>query len=337
MKTCRISNLPGEAGVTVPCALDGRPFSGTKQRVNIFALGSVGSTMLLGLRLLGADVISSIGICDMNQNNADRLEMEINQVRYPFGPALPPVEIIDRSRLFLGDVVLFCASKGVPPLGAAGDVRMAQLAANRELIRPFAREAAQAGYRGMVGILSDPVDLLCAAFLDASGLPPQQVQGFGLGVMNARAAYYAERNPQFSVYLKEGRAFGPHGEGLVLADSLEHYDDRRSRELTRLAVSANLKVRELGYKPYIAPALSSAALSLLLMLRGEWHYSSVYLGDKERGAFWGVKNRFTEQGLEYEDSELCAPLYGRIRESYLDLCRLRGAAGGEDGILPSRH
>ena len=74
-----------------------------------------------------------------------------------------------------------------------------------------------------------------------------------------------------------------------------------------------MKVRELGYKPYIAPSLSSAALSILLTLRGQWHYSSLYLGDGTRGAFLGIRNRMTEEGPEYEEFELCDPLYTRIR------------------------
>lgn len=123
-----------------------------------------------------------------------------------------------------------------------------------------------------------------------------RIQGFGLGVMNARAAYYAKRDPRFSRFLTEGRSFGPHGQDLVVADSIEHYDDALSRELTELTVTANLKMREIGYKPFVAPAFSSGALSILLALRGEWHCGSVFLG----GIYMGVKNRFTENGLETE-------------------------------------
>ena len=143
------------------------------------------------------------------------------------------------------------------------------------------------------------------------GLLPQQIQGYGLGVMNARAAYYAKQDPRFAAFLTEGRAFGPHGTGLVIANSVEHYDDGLSRELTELALTANLKMRELGFKPYVAPALSSAALSVLLTLRGEWHYGSVCLGD----VFMGVKNRYTAAGLETEDLPLPDALFRRLTET----------------------
>ena len=55
--------------------------------------------------------------------------------------------------------------------------------------------------------------------LDGMGLFPQQVRGFGLGVMNARAAYYAKKERRFADFLTDGRSFGPHGEDLVIANS----------------------------------------------------------------------------------------------------------------------
>lgn len=324
-----VHELPAGQHIEETLSLAGRPFAaGEKLRVHILALGDVGTTLLIGLRLLGSREISSIGICDLNRSNLERLEMEINQIRYPFAgqagqPLLPPVEIIGEETLFACDVFIFCASKGVPPLGTAGDVRMAQLEANRGLVSHFALLARTAAYQGLVCIVSDPVDPLCAAFLDISGLQPWQIQGYGLGVMNARACYYAERDERFRHYLKDGRAFGPHGQDLVIADRLEGYDDDLSRELTAKVVAANIAVRELGYKPYIAPALSSAALSILLTLRGQWHYGSVYLGSRRAGAFFGVKNRYTGNGLVYEDLPLPEALYGRLQDAYDHLCALR--------------
>ena len=299
---------------------------GTKARVNIVALGDVGTTMLIGLKLLGSDVIESIGICDIRKENTARLEMEMNQIGYPFeGPALPSVEVVPEDELFAGDVLIFCASRGIPPVepGSKADVRMAQLDANRDIIRHYAGLARNARYQGLVCVVSDPVDNLCAAFLDESGLEPWQIQGYGLGVMHKRAEYYASKDCRFASYLTEGRAFGPHGKDLVIANSIDRYDDALSRELTEQAVRANIAVRDLGFKPYIAPALSSATLSILLTLRGEWHYGSLYLGTRERGAFLGMKNRLTKGGWEWEDLDLPEELYERIRNAYDNLCEIR--------------
>ncbi len=321
----RIDELWKEAGVQQAIALDRCPVKlNQKHRVHVLALGDVGMTVLLGLKLLGGDVIDSLGICDINKANVERLEQEMNQIRYPFGLTdLPKVYPVEEAELFDCDVLVFCASKGIPPIGVKGDVRMAQLEANREIIAHYGALAKESNFQGLMAVVSDPVDPLCKAFLKASGLHPAQVQGYGLGVMNARAAYYAEKDDRFSVYLEEGRAFGPHGGDLIIANSVASYDDELSKELTDLTVNANMQVRELGYKPYIAPAISSAAVSILLTLRGEWHYGSLYLGDGEEGAFLGIKNRMTEGGPVYENLELPEALYERIKNAYDNLCNLK--------------
>lgn len=290
-----------------------------KRRVHILALGDVGATVLLGLKLLGGDCIHTIGICDINEAVAKRYECEMNQMAWPMEyDAMPAVEIVTPDSLFDCDVFVFCASKAVPPVGQEGvDVRMVQLEENRKIVGRFAEQAAERGFRGMFCVVSDPVDPLCsAAWKAAAGkLWPEQIQGFGLGVMNARAAYYAKQDVRFSSFLTEGRAFGPHGADLVIANSIEHYDEALSLELTKLTVEANLKVRELGFKPYLAPAISSAAISLILMMRGQWHYSSNFLG----GVWMGSRNRTGQQGLMIEHLPLPEPLYDRIRRAYDNL------------------
>ena len=327
-----LHELPADAGIYNEIGLSGCPVKlGKRNRVNIIALGDVGTTMLIGLRLLGSDVISEIGILDLMKENLERLEIEINQIGYPFVThELPPVHIIDEDELLDCDVLIFCASKGVPPVsqeqaGGNIDVRMMQLEANREIIAHYASLARRAAYKGLVAVVSDPVDNLAAAFLDASGLEPWQIQGYGLGVMNMRALYYSKKETEerYRLYETEGRAFGPHGKDLVIANSIEHYDEEASLRLSNLATDSNLKVRELGFKPYIAPAISSAAISVLLTLRGEWHYGAVYLGSREKGAFMGVKNRLSADGFEYEDKPLPEALYSRIMNAYINLCEIR--------------
>ena len=339
-----IHELTHDAGITDVLPAAGCPVKlNGRNRVNILALGDVGTTMLTGLILLGGDVISEIGILDIRRENLERLEMEMNQIGYPFGmKEVPLVHILSEEELFDCDLMIFCASRGVPPVKSeVTDVRMAQLEANREIIAHYGRLARAAEYKGMVAVVSDPVDNLAAAFLDSAELEPWQIQGYGLGVMNKRAEYYADKiasgelaaagdqtvTPELreaaALYLSEGRAYGPHGQDLVIANSMDRYDEAASELLTELTVNANIRDRDLGYKPYIAPALSSAAISVLLTLRGEWHYGSVYFGSRDRGAFLGIRNRLTAEGWEYEDSQLPEPLYERIRKAYNNLCEIR--------------
>ncbi len=294
----------------------------TGYRVTLVGLGDVGGTVLTALKLLGQE-LEEIAIFDPNEAMCRRYEMELNQV-LPLhaGEKLPRVTICPEERLFDCDLFIFTASRGVPAVGSGvQDVRMAQFAANRDMLAIYAKKARAVGYNGLFCQVSDPVDHLSrAVFLasnedaegnsDFAGLLPEQVQGFGLGVMAARAAYYAERE---GVDFTAGRVYGPHGQGLLVANSHDQaYDEALSRRLTELTTTANHRVRDLGFKPYIAPGLSSAAVSILRLLRGESHHGAVPLG----GAYFGCLNRMTSRGVALEREDLCEALLTRLEETH---------------------
>ena len=260
-------------------------------RLTLVGLGDVGGQLLTALKLLG-DEIDEIGIYDPNDALVDRYVLELNQILDRETP-----RIVRRSPtdLFDCDLFLFTASRGVPPVGAAGDVRMLQFEKNREMLRTYAKQARSSGFRGLFCQISDPVDLLARAVflqsnrneggaLDFGGLLPEQIVGFGLGVMKARADFMARRMGKSCPSL---RAYGPHGAGLVIANDPVAYDETLSLELTRQTVAANMEVRALGFKPYIAPAVSSACLSILQLIRGQAFHGAVPLG----GVYFGCRSQ----------------------------------------------
>ncbi|SHH01020.1 lactate/malate family dehydrogenase [Tepidibacter thalassicus] len=296
-----------------------------KWKINIVGLGDVGSTLLIGLRLLGDDCISEIGLYGLNENNLQRLEYEINQIIDPFNNQnYPDIKILKEKDIFNCDMFIFCASKNVPSIKEkVKDVRMMQFEENSKIISYYAKKARDNNFNGLFAVVSDPVDLLCkVAFIssnknennniDFNGLSPEQIRGYGLGVMNARAIYYSRQNTKTHHYIKEGRAFGPHGKDLIIADSIKNYNNELSLYLTEKAINANIDVRNTGFKPYIAPALSSGALSIIATIKGNWHYSSTYMGE----VFMGAKNRLLPSGTEIEMLNLPNPLLERIKSTY---------------------
>lgn len=338
-----------------------RDWRGKMLRINILAMGDVGGTLALAMKLTGSDIVSEIGICDISETVLARWEQELNQIALPRDlDAFSLVRPVPAERLFDCDVFVFCASRGVPDVSQTDvDVRMVQLEKNMELVRSYAETAVKAEFDGEFFIVSDPVDPLCYGAMSV-GIRPERIQGFGLGVMNGRAAYFARQamehaavaeDPQqedqdrkkelyrkMAKYLTEGRVFGPHGEDLVVANSIFDYDEEASLELTRRTVEANLRIRELGYKPYIAPAVTSGALSILENLRGNWHYSSAWFGGSigpdcaayegasgpaVQGAFLGMRNRRCEEGLLIEDLPLDERLFARIERACRNLEQIR--------------
>ncbi|MGB3367636.1 MAG: lactate dehydrogenase, partial [Acidaminobacteraceae bacterium] len=295
--------------------------NGKRARLNILGLGDVGGILLIGLRLLGSSSISSIGIFDLDQDKLKRWEAELNQIIDPNNLELPDVDIVSYENLFDCDMFVFCASKGVPPVGSeVKDVRKYQLASNSKLVSIYAKEARKSKFKGIFAVVSDPVDQLCyVAYeesnkdyegnLDYKGLLPEQVRGYGLGVMYARSLYYLKSSGH---EYKNSRAYGPHGKELVIANDIESYDDELSKNVTYKTVNANMDIRGFGYKPFIAPALSSGALSIINTLTGKWHYSAVYLD----GCYFGVRNRLSKSGMEIERSILDEKLASRITDAY---------------------
>ena len=296
-----------------------------KLTVTLVGLGDVGGTVLTALKLLGRE-IGEIRIFDFHEAQCRRYAMELNQV-LPLEPgeAQPVISVCTQEQLFDCDLFLFTASRGVPPVGQEQtDVRMAQYEANRAMITGYARMARAAKFQGLFCQISDPVDLLAravylesnrgeAGHFDWQGLLPEQVQGFGLGVMAARARYYA---PELELDPEAIRVYGPHGAGLVAANAPgADYDPERSQRLSKLTRQANLRVRELGFKPYIAPGISSAAVSTLQLLRGRFHYGAVPLGQ----AYFGCRSRFTANGLETFREPICPELLVRLEQAYGDL------------------
>lgn len=297
----------------------------SKWKVNLLALGDVGSTLLIGLRLLGKDCIDEIGIYDRNINRLKRWEYEVNQIVKPFyKEPFPKVIPLEKDELFDCDIFVFCASKGIPPVGSkVDDVRMAQFESNSNIIKEYATLARDVNFKGIFAVVSDPVDLLCkVAFLESNkdergefdfkGLASNQIIGYGLGVMNGRACFYAEKSKDTIHYLEEGRVFGPHGEGLIVADSIENYNEEISDFLTHKTLNANKEIRKFGFKPYVAPSLSSGALSIIATIKGEWFYGSTYMGE----AYMGSKCRLRNNSIEIEQLKLPSKLFEKIEKTY---------------------
>ena len=295
-----------------------RPQKKSGLTATLVGLGDVGGTLLIALKLLGRE-LSRIAIYDPNEALCRRYEVELNQVLPPDGAPLSEIAICSQERLFDCDLFLFTASRGVPPVGSdVQDVRMAQFVRNREMLAGYARRAREAAFGGLFCQISDPVDQLCrAVFLesnrdasgafDAAGLLPEQVRGFGLGVMAARAAYNAKND---GIDFSSGRVYGPHGADLIVANHPQNYNEALSARLTQETVTANLRVRELGFKPYIAPALSSAAVSLLRLVRGEVCCSAIPMG----GAYFGCRSRTTSAGILTQREALHPALFRKIEE-----------------------
>jgi malate/lactate dehydrogenase len=295
-----------------------------KWRINIIGLGDVGGNLAAGLRLSAGDYVTSVGIYDIDKNRIKRWMYEAAQTLSPNEDYKhPEIYALNETELFDCDMFVFCVSVGVPEVGKEPeDVRIAQFEGNARVLAEYSLQARRENFPGLFIVMSDPVDLLCnisfnytnkdeEGNMDYRGLAPEQIRGYGLGVMHGRAAYFAKEN-NANYYLNEGRCFGPHGEGVVVADSIKNYKEELSDYLTTRTKNANLDVRTFGFKPYIAPAFSSGVLSFIETFRGNWNYSATFIG----GVFMGSRNKLLPSGTVLETYDFPDNLYSKLQNTY---------------------
>ncbi|MFH1177975.1 MAG: hypothetical protein V1750_11255, partial [Acidobacteriota bacterium] len=258
-------------------------------RVALFGLGRVGgvAATVLASMAVRRSGIRELLVYDADPANLERWLIELRSIAEWRGrECLPVVRGTTPDEAFREcGAFLFAATAGVPPLGAAGDVRMVQYAPNRKILKGLLAQARAAAYTGLFLVVSDPVDWLAlAAFHDSNtdrrgaftgaGLAPERIAGLGLGVMWARALAAARREGWEEV-ARRGAVFGPHGLDVLAFDDLRRPEPGRSETLGAAARGDNFLVRKLGFLPFVGPGASSVALTLPALLAGREMLASV--------------------------------------------------------------
>ena len=258
--------------------------------LSILGLGDVGGTLLIGMRLLGKDILKEIKIFDLDVKKRRRYYLECNEISD--GTDLPVVTEAELDSVFKTDCIVFTVSLFIPPVGSdVKDVRLVQFEKNKTVLLEYARQAEASGFKGYYFIVSDPVDLLCMSLMKEGHIESHRIRGFGLGVMEARARFIAK---ELDVFREDLRTFGPHGKGLVVVNSLEHYDKDISNDLSERTINENFRIRETGFKPYIGPALSSGSISILKALDGKEHLSTWFNGHVFMGSRNTIERGYTK-------------------------------------------
>ena len=298
--------------------------------VGISGLGRVGG--LAASALAAADAsrtrIGALLLHDSDQANLERMRQELASVTSWRGAtALPEVAAADLPEMLRRcDAFVFAAACAVPPLGTPGDVRLPQFEPNRAALREALDAARAADYTGLFFVISDPVELLAqASFHDSNssggvflghGLAPERIAGLALGIMWGRALAQAEAEGAGARVAARGVPYGPHSTDVLVFDDPAGPDLELSRAMTEAARSGNYRVRELGYIPFIGPALSSIVLTLPALLAGREVLASTFVDGIYFGApsrlRWGVAP--TRRPAAPEVRRQVEALHGLVRE-----------------------
>jgi len=293
--------------------------------VGISGLGRVGGLAASALAAMDAvrTRIGTLLVHDSAGENLERMRQELAAVAsWRDAIALPAVEAATLPEMLRRcDAFVFAAASAVPPLGAEGDVRLPQFGPNRQALQGALEAAAAADYTGLFFVISDPVELLAqCAFHDSNargpGLAPERVAGLALGINWGRALAQARAMGFGERVARKGVPYGPHSTDVLVFDDPAGPDPELCRAMTEAARSGNYRIRDLGYIPFIGPALSSIALTLPELLQGREVLGSTFVDGIYFGAparlRWGIAP--TRRQAAPAVREQVEALHGLVRE-----------------------
>lgn len=171
------------------------------------------------------------------------------------------------------EAIVLTAGRG----GRPGQSRLDLLRDNAAVAREVGAQLAAA--RGVVVVVTNPVDVMTQLVVEASGLPPERVVGTGTMLDTARLRQILGRELDLEPRSIHGQVIGEHGDSEVVLWSTVELGGRRLRDLPRWdrarepALAAELRgaaaeiIRRKGATNH-AIGLVTAAL-LRWILRGE--------------------------------------------------------------------
>ena len=204
---------------------------GKKRKVTVVGAGAVGSTFAYARAQSG--LADEIAITDMNRNFAEGQALDLVQGL----PFLPQVDIHagDVSDYTDSDIVVITAGAKQQ----SGETRIDLLKRNVSIITGIAQSVAESGCRGVMLIVSNPVDILTQAALKASGWKRGRVIGSGTVLDTARFRYTLSRECGVDARNIHGYILGEHGDSEFAAWSMTSIAGRRVDEYCKDGVCSS--------------------------------------------------------------------------------------------------
>jgi L-lactate dehydrogenase len=171
------------------------------------------------------------------------------------------------------DALVIAAGKG----GTPGQTRLDLLRDNASIVRELAEGLRD--YKGLVVIVTNPVDVLTYVFTKSSGLPPERVMGTGTMLDTARLRQVLGRELNLDARSVHAQVIGEHGDSEVVLWSSASvggmplrqwpgWSPEREADMTREVRTAAYEIiRRKGATNHAIGLVTSALLRW--MLRGE--------------------------------------------------------------------
>jgi L-lactate dehydrogenase len=177
-----------------------------KRQVAIIGTGWVGASVAIST--LQSGVVDELLLHDARQEVAEGEAMDLAHGASFYPSATVRTASLDE--IASVDIVVIAAGRG----GKPGESRLDLLRDNAALTRDFGRGLR--GLRGVVVMVTNPVDVLTQVMTEASGLPPERVLGTGTMLDTARLRQVVGRELEVDPRSVHGQVVGEHGDSEVV-------------------------------------------------------------------------------------------------------------------------
>jgi L-lactate dehydrogenase len=238
-------------------------------RIGIVGMGWVGASVAISV--LQSGLPSELLVCDTNHELAEGEAMDLAHGASFYPTAT--VRAAELDELVAADAVVVAAGRG----GSPSESRLDLLRDNAAIVAGIARKLR--ALRGLLVIVTNPVDVMTQIACEASGLPPERVIGTGTMLDTARLRQVLGRELELEPRSVHAQVIGEHGDSEVVlwsgarvgGVSLRHWPgwsaDREKALATEVRVAAREIISRKGATNH-AIGLVTAAL-LRWSLRGE--------------------------------------------------------------------
>jgi L-lactate dehydrogenase len=235
-------------------------------KVGIVGMGWVGTSVAISI--LHKGIVTALLL---NDARADLAEGEAMDLRH--GSAFYPHASVGTAAvedMADADAVVIAAGRG----GRPGESRLELLRENAAVIRSIASQLSR--FRGLLIIVTNPVDILTQLALEYSGLPPDRVLGTGTMLDTARLRQVIGRELSVDPRSVHAQVIGEHGDSKVAlwssarvgGKSLREWNNwRRAREPQldeEVRLAAHEIIRRKGATNHAIGLVTAALLSCAL-------------------------------------------------------------------------
>ena len=174
--------------------------------IGIIGTGWVGSSVAISA--LHAGAANELILYDVREEIAEGEAMDLAH-----GSSFYPSAVVRNGtieEMYGADAVVIAAGRG----GTPGQSRLDLLNDNLGIVRDLAHQMR--GYKGIVVVVTNPVDVLTYLFTKTSGLPPERVIGTGTMLDTARLRQILGRKLSLDPRSVHAQVIGEHGDSEVV-------------------------------------------------------------------------------------------------------------------------